>query len=154
MEDDEFQESIMNLIKTLEYIDYFRYEKKTKMVFEIDGILYESDILRDSLGKLDKYTWKKVVDHIGKLAEDDDEFSDFIEWRNASCEKCMTVVKGEKCSRYHPEWGKYNLANGEYNNSGEDYDPPSCVTLRTCPNCGYIDSCASGIDEDPEGGIK
>ena len=159
MEDDkeETKEALLNLFISLDYIDYckkilknvkFEYENELLSPREIDKII-------KTLADLDDDTkWKKLINKIVDLADNDNKYIEWNKRMQITCEQCghYPLIK-EKISKYHPEWIRVQKEREKIINDEEEK-----IYLRvekeSCEQCGNIEYSSCGIDKNPEEGLR
>lgn len=84
------------------------------------------------------------VERIADIAKHDKKFLEYQEYWMDRCRRCGTKpLRTIKLSRHHPEYA-----------SMQDDGVLNRVWFERCDNCGFQEIYASGIDEDPEDGVR
>lgn len=159
--ENKFEKEIVGMILLSEYIGYIKNIKKdTKFMFvyrnEIMDLRTVEKIFKSfGKGKGDIIeNWSNFTKEFGKIAAEDKEFMDYLDDMDERCEKCgYKPVKREKLSRYHKDWIKEQK---EYEKEfGKDNKKDLIgVFIEICPNCNDEVVVSTGIDENPEEGLR
>jgi hypothetical protein len=143
-----------------EYLSYCKaYEIQAQ--FLLDGGLVKPK----EAEKIIKQLWENpnparfdmFVNQINEIATKDKDFQEWFEKSGDTCGECNYYpVKRIKLSKYHPEHIKAcNDFKKNLNCTDEEMLKwPKLIHLIICPACGSEDIELSGIDDNPEIGLR
>lgn len=157
---DDLKKDIICYMVCFTYLQYCKEEdKKTIFLYNNSTITPKEalKVIKNRQFKTEEEYSKhqKFVEHIAIIANKDDEYNKWYEDSITRCEKCgYSPMKEDKCSKYHKEW--INVQEYNHKESKEFYndDEFNCVFRRKCPMCNYEYFYSTGIDTEPEIGLR
>ena len=150
---EEFKKSIVQTLAIIDWLQFLKGRADDAKILIDDTFMTPQQIerLHRKFADNDEDAWKRLNQKLMYLIEKDLEYEEWIEQREYFCESCSNFTLGEekKLSKYHPKYEENN-----FNLFDDNDDTPVGVYMRKCSFCGHEEIYCTGVDENPEEGLR